>query len=96
MANTIRFEIDTDASYTPEELESLQDDFVAWITDLDGDSEGDTADVKIVQASDADIDTEAIAAFIKQGGEVEYEVKVRLKDTDGVTGPLVSSVGYLN
>jgi len=96
MAKTLRFEIDTDASYTTDELESLQDDFVAWITDLDGDSDADTVDVKIVRAADADIDTEAISNFIKQGGEVEYEVKIRLKDSDGVTGTVVSGVGNLS
>jgi hypothetical protein len=96
MSNTLRFEIDTDASYTPAEIEELQEAWVGWMTDVDPDADADTADVKIVQPSNGSIDADAVANFIKQGGEVEYQVQIRLKDSEGVTGSAVGSVGNLS
>jgi hypothetical protein len=93
---TLRFEIDTDASYSAAELEELQDSWVSWMTDVDPDADGDTADVKIVQPSNDEIDTDVLSNFIKQGGEVECMVQVRLKDSDGTTGPSVGSIGNLS
>lgn len=51
---TLRFEIDTDASYDADELEELQNVFTDWFQVVDADADADTADVRIVDASSDD------------------------------------------
>jgi hypothetical protein len=75
---TLRFEIDTDASYTADEIEELQNSWVSWMTDVDPDADGDTADVRIVKPSTNR--DEEIVKFLD-----EATITVRLKvDGEGI------------
>lgn len=94
---TLRFEIDTDANYTADELQEVQDAFTTFLTEIDPDADADTSDAKFLKPGQGtSINAEAVAEFIKQGGEVEYQVQVRLKDSDGTTGSAVTSYGNLS
>lgn len=77
---TLRFEIDTDASYTPAEIEELQEAWVSWMTDVDPDADADTADVKIVVPSSVPTDekSEIIEEFLASGN-FEADIRIRAK-----------------
>lgn len=79
---TLRFEIDTDASYSPEELEELQNNFVDWITDLDGDADGATADVRIARPLTDERKREIAAEFL-QDAKIQFQVQARIHPDSG-------------
>jgi hypothetical protein len=91
MTNKLKFEIETEAPYTEEEMDALTNSFLDFISDVDLD-----ADVNSVNVSIADVDEiqsnsestepteeqvrEAAVGLISNG---TLEVSVRIRDLEG-------------
>lgn len=62
MANILKFEIKTEAPYSPAELEDLHSSFEAWMKDGDDDIVEDSVRISITDENDVPDDSEKIQA----------------------------------